>query len=69
MISQQDKGQSAGAASSDPNTLYQQQLQWKTKSTLNTQNGEELKAGQNAIASVVTRTSDSTKMVTASKNG
>lgn len=36
VISQQDKGQGAGAASSDPNALYQQQLQWKTKSTLNT---------------------------------
>ena len=69
MISQQDKGQGAGAASSDPNALYQQQLQWKTKSTLNTQNGEELKAGQNAIASAVARASDSTKMVAASKNG
>ena len=33
-IGQQDKVQGVGAAASDPNTLYQQQLQWKTKSAL-----------------------------------
>ena len=55
-------------AASDPNALYQQQLQWKTKSSL-TQNGEDMKPGQNVITSGVTRASESTIIVNGNKNG
>ena len=68
ILGQQDKGQGGGNPSSDPNALYQQQLQWKTKSSLNTQNGEELKASQ-GMPGAVTRASDSTIIVNGSKNG
>lgn len=67
-LGQQDKVQGVGAAASDPNALYQQQLQWKTKSSL-TQNGDDLKPTQSAIGGGVTRASESTIIVNASKNG
>jgi len=43
VLGQQDKGLGMGTTASDPNALYQQQLQWKTKSSL-AQNGEDGKA-------------------------